>query len=230
MKTLLLWDIDGTLIDSGGAGERALRLSLEQGFGIADTLAWLDWAGRTDIWIARKILEHHRFGASKENIDHLLDGYLAAVAHEMVNPQARVLVGVRELLATISIHPRVAQGLLTGNLERGAKIKLEHFDLWRYFPFGAFADDNELRDELGPHAMRRAGEHHRIPFTPDRVIVIGDTPHDIACGRALGARTVAVATGKFSVAALQTFEPDLVLTDLSDEGAFWREVGIPATK
>ncbi len=226
VKTLLLWDIDGTLIDSGGAGERALRSALKQEFGIADTFSWLDWAGRTDPWIARNILEYHRLGASRENIARLLDGYLAAVTQEMINPGAHILRGVQNLLDAIARHPSAAQGLLTGNLKRGAKIKLEHFDLWRYFPFGAFADDHELRDELGPHAMHRAGEHHRIQFTPDRVVVIGDTPHDIACGRALGARTVAVATGKFSMTALQDFKPDLLLADLSDQAAFLSEIGI----
>lgn len=226
VKTLLLWDIDGTLIDSGGAGERALRISLEREFGIADPLTWLEWAGRTDIWIARKILEHHAYVASSENIDRFLNGYLAAVSNEVANPQARVLTGVRELLAAVAVHAEAAQGLLTGNLERGAKIKLQHFDLWRYFSFGAFADDSELRDELGPHAVRRAAEHHRIPFTPDRVIVVGDTPHDIACGRAIGARTVAVATGKFSVEALERFKPDLLFPDLSDRNAFLKQTGI----
>lgn len=226
MKTLLLWDIDGTLIDSGGAGERALRLSLEREFGIADSLNWLEWAGRTDIWIARKILDHHQLGASSENIDRFLNGYLTAVSEEMDNPKARVLVGVRELLAVVATHANAAQGLLTGNLERGAKIKLGHFDLWHYFSFGAFADDSELRDELGPHAVRRAAEHHRIPFQPDRVIVVGDTPHDIACGRAIGARTVAVATGKFSADALRPFKPDLLFADLSDRDAFLEQTGL----
>lgn len=226
MKTLLLWDIDGTLIDSGGAGERALRLSLEREFGIADALNWLEWAGRTDIWIAREILDHHQLDASSENIDRFLNGYLTAVSEEMDNPKARVLVGVRELLAVVATHASAAQGLLTGNLERGAKIKLGHFDLWHYFSFGAFADDSELRDELGPHAVRRAAEHHRIPFQPDRVIVVGDTPHDIACGRAIGARTVAVATGKFSVDTLRPFKPDLLFADLSDRDTFLQQTGL----
>lgn len=225
-KTLLLWDIDGTLIDSGGAGERALILSLEREFGIADRLNWLEWAGRTDLWIARQILAHHGIETSSENIRRVLDGYLSAVGEAMRNPRARVLAGVREVLDAVSTHAEAVQGLLTGNLERGAKIKLGHFDLWRYFAFGAFADDSELRDELGPHAIRRAAEHHRIPFTPERVIVIGDTPHDIACGRAVGARTIAVATGRFSVEALSAFKPDVAIPDLTDSRAFLRLCGL----
>ena len=222
VKTLLLWDIDGTLIDSGGAGERGLRSGLEQEFGLADTLTWLEWSGRTDTWIAKQILSHHGLAPSVENIDRLLGAYLRCVASEMANPRARTLPGVVALLEWVSRHPSMAQGLLTGNLERGARIKLGHFDLWRYFAFGAFADDSELRDELGPHAIERAAAHHRIPFQPDRVIVIGDTPHDIACGRAVGARTLAVATGKFTTAALKPFGADWVLDDLSDFSAVCR--------
>ncbi|PTY03160.1 hydrolase [Opitutaceae bacterium EW11] len=216
MKTLLLWDIDGTLIDSGGAGERALRVALEREFGIVDTLAWLDWAGRTDLWIARAILRHHGLSEDDTTATRYLDGYVAAVSEEMANPRARILPGVERILAHVATHPGMAQGLLTGNLERGAKIKLGHFDLWRYFAFGAFADDHESRNELGPHALRRAAAHHRIPFAPDRTFVIGDTPHDIACGRAIGARTLAVATGKYSVDALKPFHATFVLPDLQD--------------
>lgn len=226
MKTLLLWDIDGTLIDSGGAGERALRVSLEREFGIADTFSWLEWAGRTDKWIARQILSHHGLEVSEENVRRFLDGYLAAVAEEMANPHARILPGVLEALEAVARHPDAAQGLLTGNLERGARIKLGHFDLWKYFAFGAFADDSELRNELGPHALRRAAEHHKIPFYPDRTLVIGDTPHDIACGKAIGAKTVAVATGKFSVEALRPFAPDEALENLSDLRGFLRAAGL----
>lgn len=220
VKTLLLWDIDGTLIDSGGAGERALKMSLEREFGISDTLTWLDWAGRTDKWIARQILAHHELETNTENIRRFLDAYLAAVAEGMENPHAKTLPGVEEILKWAAAHRDMAQGLLTGNLERGARIKLEHFDLWKYFAFGAFADDSEMRNELGPHAIRRAAAHHRIPFAPERVYVIGDTPHDIACGRAIGAKTVAVATGKFSVDALRPFGADVLLPNLADLPAF----------
>lgn len=226
VKTLLLWDIDGTLIDSGGAGERALIVSLEREFGIADDLSWLEWAGRTDLWIARQILAHHGQPTTRETIDRFLNGYLAAVGEQMLNPRARVLPGVREVLDAVQVHTDVVQGLLTGNLERGAKIKLSHFDLWQYFAFGAYADDSEIRDELGPHALRRAAEHHRLPFTPDRVLVIGDTPHDIACGRAIGAKTVAVATGKFSADALRPFRPDVVLDQLPSPPDFLGRLGL----
>ena len=222
VKTLLLWDIDGTLIQSGGAGERALAAALQEEFGISGTLEDIELAGRTDRWIARRILVKFALPETAQNITRYLDGYLRALPGELGNPTARILPGVRELLQQLALRNDVAQGLLTGNLRRGAEIKLGHHQLWAHFEFGAFADDAELRNELGPHAVRRANAHHSVQFRPDRVFVIGDTPHDIACGKAIGAQTVGVATGRFSVAELQSCAPTAVLPDLSDSAAFLR--------
>ena len=220
MNTLLLWDIDGTLIDSGGAGERGLILSLRREFGLNDDLGWLEYFGRTDVWIARNILEHHFGRASSADIRRFLDGYLRGLSEEMQNPRARVLPGVAEIIGHVGSRADLAQGLLTGNLQRGAQIKLSHLDLWAPFPFGAFADDAEDRNELGPHALRRAHSHHGREFTPANVFVIGDTPHDIACGKAIGARTIAVATGRYSLEQLLAHGPTAALQDFSDTKAF----------
>jgi phosphoglycolate phosphatase-like HAD superfamily hydrolase len=119
----------------------------------------------------------------------------------------------------------VAQGLLTGNLRRGAQTKLGYHGLWDFFPFGAFADDSEVRNDLGPHALRRARGHWGAEFPTDRVWIIGDTPHDIACARAFGARVIAVATGGSDAASLAGHRPDAVLEDLADGAAFWRTLG-----
>ncbi|MFT3869605.1 MAG: haloacid dehalogenase-like hydrolase [Nibricoccus sp.] len=220
MKTLLLWDIDCTLIDSGGAGERGLRFSLKHEFGIEDDFAWLEYFGRTDLWIARTILEHHFGRASAGEIRRFLDGYLKGLSQEMHNPRARVLPGVAEIVRHVASQPDIAQGLLTGNLQSGAQIKLSHLQLWSSFPFGAFADDAEDRNDLGPHALRRASSYHGRQFTPDQVFVIGDTPHDIACGKAVGARTIAVATGRYSLEQLRSHGPTAALHDLSDGPGF----------
>jgi phosphoglycolate phosphatase len=216
VQTLLLWDIDGTLIDSGGGGERSLRFALEKEFGISDPLGWLELAGRTDRWIAEQVLVHHHLPVSEENVQRFLRAYLATVAEQLMNPRARVLPGVREMLERIASHPTATQGLLTGNLESGAKIKLGHFDLWKYFAFGAYADDSALRNELGPHAVRRASAHHAVSFRAERIFVIGDTPHDIACGKVIGAKTIAVATGRYSESALAPFAADFVFPNLLD--------------
>lgn len=219
MKTLLLWDIDGTLISSGGAGERALVHALREEFGIEGTLEDIELAGRTDRWIARRVLAKFAVADTPANITRYLNRYLKHLPQEMANPRARTLPGVPELLQAVAARPDFAQGLLTGNLRRGAEIKLGHHQLWAHFAFGAFADDSELRNELGPHALQRAAAHHAVEFAVDRVYVIGDTPHDIACGRAIGARTIGVATGRHSVADLAACHPTAVFADLADTDA-----------
>ncbi len=224
MNLLLLWDIDGTLIASGGAGMHALRHGLRANFGIDDSLDDIDFAGRTDRWIVRRIFEKFSVPYTEENFARCIDGYLAALPAALDNPRARVLPGVRELLATAAANGSLVQGLLTGNLRRGAQAKLSHHGLWEFFPFGAFADDGELRNNLSPHALRRAREHTGVHFAPERVWVIGDTPHDIECGRVIGARTLAVATGSHTLAQLAAHTPDALLPDLADHHAFWKIV------
>ena len=182
-------------------------------------------AGRTDRWIARRIFEKFSVPYSEENFTRLIDGYIAALPTTLLNPRARVLPGVREILAQADARDDVVQGLLTGNLRRGAQTKLGHHGLWDFFPFGGFADDAEMRNEISPHALRRANEHAQITFSPDRVWVIGDTPHDIECGRVIGACTLAVATGSHTVTQLAEHQPDAVLPDLADVAAFWKLVG-----
>ena len=224
MKTLILWDIDCTLIDSGGAGERALRLALKRELAIDDDLAWLEYFGRTDVWIARALLQKHVGEAKPEKIQQFLAAYLTALAEEICNPHARILPGISAIVADISRHSEITQGLLTGNLRHGAKIKLGHLGLWARFPFGAFADDAEQRDELGPHALHRAKAFHGVDFAPERVFVIGDTPHDVACGKAISAQTIAVATGRFSSEKLRAQNPSIVFENLADTDAFFSVV------
>lgn len=225
MHTLLLWDIDGTLIVSGGAGERALLTALHRHTGLTGNLEGVELAGRTDPWIARHLLAKYNQPAAPADVARFLAHYLAALPHELHHPQARALPGVRELLGAVATRPGITQGLLTGNSRRGAELKLTHHGLWQHFPFGAFSDDSELRNELGPHALRRAHAHHGVPFAPDRVYVIGDTPHDIACGQAIGARTIGVATGRFTTADLAAHNATHVFADLSDAEAFLRAIG-----
>lgn len=223
--TLLLWDIDGTLIASGGAGMRALQVALHRVFGVVGALDDIDFAGRTDLWIMRRIFEKFGLPATAENFSRFFEGYVAALPTELANPQARVLPGVTALLTAVAARPDLAQGLLTGNMRRGAAVKLAHHGLWDHFPFGAFADDSEFRNDLGPHALRRAREHTGAEFVSARVWIVGDTPHDIACARAIGARALAVATGGHTVADLAAHAPDALLPDLADPANFWKIVG-----
>lgn len=219
MKHLLLWDIDGTLILSGGAGMRALETALRETFGIEGSLADIDFGGRTDTWIMRQVFKKFDLPVTAENFARYFEAYVAALPVELANPHARVLAGAREVLAAAAARGNIAQGVLTGNMRRGAQLKLEHHGLWQFFKFGAFADDSEHRNELGPHALRRALEHHGVNFSADDVWIIGDTPHDIACGKAIGARTLAIATGSSTLEQLLAHHPTAAMPDLTDTAA-----------
>ncbi len=221
MNVLLLWDIDGTLLKSGGTGMRALQTAFNQEFVDNVSLTGIDFSGRTDRWIMRRIFEKFTLEPSEQNFSRLKAAYLKLLPAELKKGPVTVLPGAREILEQAPAHPSVAHGLLTGNLLEGARHKLSHAGLWQYFPFGGFADDAELRNEISPHALRRGREHHGVNFQPDRVWVIGDTPHDIECGRVIGANTLAVATGRDSLAELVSCHPTAAMADLSDTARFW---------
>ncbi len=219
-RKLLLWDIDGTLMLGDRAGERALVVAMRNVFGVEGNLATVEVAGRTDRLIADDLLRAHGIEPTPKTIHDFLEGYVAALPLELGRGRPRLLPGILQILATVAARPDLAQGLLTGNLSRGAHVKLSHFDVWRYFPFGAFAEDAVQRNELGPHALRRAGAHHATEFDPHHTFIIGDTPHDVACGQAVGAATIAVATGRYTMQELAACGPTLALPDLNDVAGF----------
>lgn len=224
VKKLLLWDIDGTLLSSGGAGLRALQIALRQVFAVDDLLDDIDYAGRTDRWIIRQILVKFGLPATDANFHLMADAYVATLPAALTDRGVRLLPGLPGLLDAALSRGDTALGLLTGNLCRGAAAKLGTRDLWRYFPFGAFADDSEDRNLLGPFALHRASLYHGVDFAPGNIWVIGDTPHDIICARAFGARAIAVATGRHTINELQVEGPDAVFGDFRDLAAFWRVI------
>lgn len=213
---LVLFDIDGTLLTSGGAGERALRLGLKDRFGIEDDLRDIEIAGRTDSGIARQVLRKHHLPETPENITRFYDGYLHYLPLLLPETPGRLLPGVVPLLEALKARADVVLGLLTGNLERGAALKLTHYGVWDYFEFGAYADDHHDRNELGRFACARATERHGREFPAEQIYVLGDTPHDIACARAFGARAIAIATGSFTLEQLADARPDSLFADLSN--------------
>jgi phosphoglycolate phosphatase len=154
-----------------------------------------------------------------------LNLYLDLLVEELPRRDGRVLPGVRALVESSSRQDHTILGLLTGNLRRGAQLKLEHYQLWQFFPFGAFADDHHDRNALGPCALGRALTETMIDFAPDHVDVIGDTGHDIACGKVFGARTIAVATGSWSRERLAEHEPDFLFDDLANVDEVKRILG-----
>lgn len=228
-SSLLLFDIDGTILTSGGAGETALRQGFHDAFGLEENLAQIDISGRTDSSIARQVLAKHGIEATQENIGRFFSGYLRSLAIQLPLKSGRLLPGIQNLLQTLSTIPSVCLGLLTGNLQQGARLKLQHYGVQHLFELGAFADDHHDRNQLGPFALERAVQIHKTRFNPDSIFVIGDTPHDIACARALGANAVAVATGSFSVQELEIHNPDSLFADLSNFPAVMRALGQDAS-
>jgi len=221
---LILWDIDGTLVCTGKAGEKALVRAIETVTGKAASLEGIDYRGRTDAFIAREIFRHHELPFSERALHEFMELYLTNLQAEMPLSDGKTHPGILDILEQVRHRPDLAQGLLTGNLRRGAEIKLDHYQVWRYFEFGAFADDSHIRNELGPFALRRAKDRHARDFAPEDVFIVGDTPHDIACAKAIGAKSIAVATGHFTLAELAKHEPTALLQDLGDPAAFFAVV------
>lgn len=223
-RRLILWDIDSTLVNTGAAGQHALVRATKERFG-SDDLTGVEIAGRTDRAIAQQILQKYDAPITDANIDSFLDRYIAFLPEELPRRNGRVLPGIRELIEYLAGQPDTTLGLLTGNLERGARLKLDHYDLWDFFPFGAFADDHHDRNALGPCALTRAVTHAGFEFRPERVDVVGDTGHDVACGKAFGARTIAVATGSWSRERLAECAPDFLFDDLANVDEVKRTLG-----
>ncbi len=219
---LLLFDVDGTLLLSGGAGKRALNRAFADLFAVADAFDGIPVAGRTDTLIFRDALAQSAVAADAAARTAFYTRYYACLAEEIQRPGPRkgLLPGVGRLLERLADESHLASGLLTGNFARAARIKLEHFGLWRYFRCGAYGDDAPERDDLVPIAIaraRRAGV--RVDAACDAV-VIGDTPLDVRCATAGGARSIAVATGGYDEAALRASGADAVLPDLEDADRF----------
>lgn len=216
---LFLFDIDGTLIASGGAGEYSMRLAVHDMFGVENGLQGVEIAGRTDRLITRNVFKKFGEPWNAGKATKFLELYLGHLARELPHRNGRLLPGILPLLQKLKADPHVALALLTGNLERGAKIKLTHYGVWEFFEFGAFADDSHDRNCLGPFAQARARKRYGVEFSSERTFVLGDTPHDIECGRAIGAKTVAIATGGHTREQLAACQPDFLFDDLADVDA-----------
>ena len=211
---LYLFDIDGTLVDTGGAGMAALKEATREIFGHEGPP--LDLAGSTDLGIVANIHAHFEIEPTRERIESYFEVYLGRLDWNLIHGGfcGRVLDGVPELLARLADRADATVGLLTGNTAGGAAAKMRHFGLANHFPFGAYGCDHADRNRLGPIALERASIHAGKAFTAAETLVIGDTPKDIACARAIGARCLAVATGQFSAAALEAHGADHVVESL----------------
>jgi phosphoglycolate phosphatase len=225
MSTLVLFDIDGTLVLTGGAGMRAMMRACEEIVGHADALTGIPVAGRTDWIILHDTLARLDRQLDEQLFDQLRDRYVRYLRDEIQLPGRGfngTLPGVQALLDVLHARHDVVLGLLTGNFRDGAEIKLQRYDLWRYFRCGAFGDDAADRNALVPVALERATACGIPDLSPRDVIVVGDTPHDIACALAVGARPVGVATGSFTADQLRKSGADVVFDTLEETGEFVR--------
>jgi len=216
---LLLFDIDGTLMLSGGAGFRAIDRAFEQRYGIARATLGIVPDGKTDPLIFREIIERHALalGCEEEALDELRTSYEPLMADEMATSPARMMPGVDELLEKLAAETDLQLGLLTGNFERTARIKLDRFGFNRHFPFGAFGSDHEDRTRLPATAVSRAEKHCGVPIgLGPHILVIGDTPRDVECALVNGATAVGVATGRYTTGQLRDAGAHVVFEDLSD--------------
>jgi len=228
-ERLFLFDIDGTLLSAGGAPRRAFRQALLDHFGTEGDAANNDFSGKTDPQIVFELMRAAGFtdGDIGDRLQGLFDGYLAELAIELeTETRHRLFPGVAQLIPALADDSRVVLGLVTGNVQQGARLKLDHFELWHAFEVGAFGSDDRGRDRLPAIAIDRAEAKTGCRFHGADVVVVGDTPADIQCARAVGATAVAVATGQPSRETLAGCQPDMLLDSMADWPKWLGELGL----
>lgn len=225
-KKLLLWDIDRTLVWCGGAGERALVAAAKEHCGTDLDITQINYAGRTDRWIAETILTFFDLPSTANDQEQFQASYIRNLELELPKDFPIALPGAIRILDTITENDSYEQALLTGNLEAGAILKLGYLDLYSYFSFGAFADHSSCRNDLAHLALNLAKQKIDPNISPENIYVIGDTPFDVECGKAIGANVIAVATGKHDEDELTAHEPTVVLSSLEESDRFYRAIGI----
>ena len=213
---LVLFDVDGTLVHTGGAGVTAFARALHSEFGVPNGTELLKFGGRTDFSLVRELFSHTQIEPSERIFERFFAAYLGWLEKLIVERDGGACPGVAEFCRALAARPEPPLvGLLTGNIRRGAQIKLGRYGMWEQFPFGAFSDDHEDRNQIAAIALQRGSERLGRPLLGEEALVIGDTPLDIRCARAIGAKVLAVATGRFTVPELEEHKPDWAVEDLS---------------
>jgi phosphoglycolate phosphatase len=215
-QQIIFFDIDGTLLASGGAGQKAMEEALTEEFRVQFPFEGVLTAGRTDFGIVTEIFDRYDIEHSDEQRHRFRQAYLDRLPDCLQSLSGLVLPGVPALLAELSKRENLVLALLTGNYSEGAWIKLKHFELDHYFDFGGFGDTHADRDMVAGSAKEVAEMALERKIPGDQCCVVGDTPADIACARAIGASVVAVATGMYDSGELATHNPDHLFKDFSN--------------
>jgi phosphoglycolate phosphatase-like HAD superfamily hydrolase len=216
MVRLVLFDIDGTLVHTGRAGVRAFAQTFATEFNAPDGVEKVSFGGRTDVNLVRELFGLHGIPATPENFERFFGRYVFWLDHLIAQSHGGPCEGVREFLDGLRALPRPPLlGLLTGNIRLGAEIKLRHFGLWDVFETGAFGDDGEDRNRIAAVARERSRRVLGENLRGDQIVVVGDTPHDIRCAQAIGAKMLAVATGGAKLDELKRHQPDWAVEDLT---------------
>lgn len=210
---VLLFDIDGTLLSSGGAGQAAMEAAFQREFGKSGPVHGISYAGRTDYSISRDLFSFYGLPWDDATWQQFQAAYFELLPEQLSQQEGLVLPGVLHALELLSQRDDVAVGLLTGNFARGAALKLKHFALAHHFAFGAYGDLHASRDDVARVALAEVHSRHS-DVDLERVWVIGDTPADVQCARAIGAKALAVATGMYGIEALAVCRPDLLRANL----------------
>ncbi len=224
--TAVLFDIDGTLLDMRGAGRRSFVLALERVFGWKDDIAYVNFAGNTDLNVLRQVLAHHQEEADPARMARFLAQVPLELEREAQKAELILYPGVRDLLEALSDHPRVLLGLVTGNIEACARIKLRQFDLHGHFVLGGFGDHHADRAEIARHALNQVQAALPPDSTLDHCCLIGDTPFDVAAAISIGAVPIGVATGKFTADELKAAGAIHVLDSLADTQDVLNRLGL----
>jgi phosphoglycolate phosphatase-like HAD superfamily hydrolase len=215
MVKLVLFDIDGTLVHTGGAGIKAFAKTFATAFNQPNGTERIKFSGRTDISLVREFMGLHNIPATAENFARFFGMYAFWLDYLLSHGKAEACEGVLEFIQDLRTLPKPPRlGLLTGNVRLGAEIKLRHSNLWDLFETGGFADDHEDRNQIAAAAHKRARQLFGGNLDGGEIVVIGDTPHDIRCGRAIGAKVLAVATGGATLEELKRHEPDWAVENL----------------
>ena len=212
---ICLFDIDGTLITTGGAGKQAFLQTLQKTFDVEAIDPGVPFAGRTDRGIVGDLFAHFDIAANDQNWQRFTDAYLQLLPGCLAQCSGKVLPGIQSFLEKIGRHSDIQLGILTGNMAKGASIKLRHYGLDHHFDFGGFGDQHTNRDRVARQALNATHQRWGRDVAAEQIFVIGDTPADIRCGKAIGAHTVGVCTGKYSAQELTAEAANFVLEDFT---------------